>query len=721
MVKCGNCKRVGHMTRDCKAIVVATTQRAPVRNQKGNTCYEYGRQGHYRNECPKLRNQNYGNKMGDKTRNNKAKARAYAIRRGGANSNSNVITDTSYAIELADGRISKTNVILRGCALGLLGHPFDIDMKLVELGSFDFVIGMDWLAKYHAVIICDEKIVRIPYGDEMLIIQGDGCNGGSKSKLRIISYTKTHKPSSSPWGAPILFVKKKDGSFRMCIDYSELNRLTVKNQYPLLRNDDLFDQLQGSRVHSKIDLRSGYHQLKVREEDILKTAFRTRYGHYEFQVMPFVLTNALVIFMDLMNRVCKAYLDKFVIVFIDNILIYSKNKKEHEGHLKLIFTLLKEEELFIKFSKCEFRLSKVKFLSHLIDSEAIHVDPAKIETVKDWASPKTLTEIRSENFVVYCDASHQGLGVVLMLREKVIAYASRQLKVHEKNYTTPRLRAWRSSVFLEDVEAVSVWYEENITMDFVTKLPKTATGQDMIWVIVDHLTKTVHFLCMREDGSMEKLMRQYLKEVVSRHGVPVSIISDRDGRLHHLRRCMGVNVDRLSSGLRLEIVSSLAQRSSMRLMRRLFKSKAVFRPHDRQKSYADVRRKPIEFQVGDKVILKVSPWKGVIHFGKREKPNLCYIGTFKILAKVGTVAYRLELPEQLSRVHCTFYVSNMKKCLPDETLAIPLNKIQIDDKLHFIEEPVEIMDRDVKHLKQSLILIVKVRWNSRKGPEFTWE
>ncbi|GJW01244.1 putative reverse transcriptase domain-containing protein [Tanacetum coccineum] len=201
------------------------------------------------------------------------------------------------------------------------------------------------------------------------------------------------RPSSTSWGAPILFFKKKDGSFRMCIDYRELNKLTVKNRYPLPRIDDLFDQLQGSSIYSKIYLRSGYHQLRVREEDIPKTAFRTRYGHYEFQVMPFGLSNAPAVFMDLMNHVCKPYLDKFVIVFIDDILIYSRNEKEHEEHLKTILELLKKEELYAKFSKCEFWINTVTFLGHVIDSSRIHVDPAKIEAVKNWASPTTPSEI----------------------------------------------------------------------------------------------------------------------------------------------------------------------------------------------------------------------------------------------------------------------------------------------------------------------------------------
>ncbi|GJS58627.1 putative reverse transcriptase domain-containing protein [Tanacetum coccineum] len=495
-----------------------------------------------------------------------------------------ITIDTFYDIEMADGNLVSTNTVIKGCTLTLLNQPFEIDLMPIKLGSFDVVIDLDWLSKYHAKILCDEKVVHIPINDETLIIRGDR----SKTRLNLISCIKTERyisrgcqvfmiqvmekksdekkledipvvkefpdvfpedlpglppvrqvefqidlipgaapvartpyrlapsemqelsnqlqeltdrgfirPSTSPWGAPVLFVKKKDGSFRMCIDYRELNKLTIKNRYPLPRIDDLFDQLQGSSVYSKIDLRSGYHQLRVREEDIPKTAFRTRYGHYEFQVMPFGLTNAPAVFMDLMNRVCKPYLDKFVIVFIDDILIYSRNEEEHANHLRIILELLRKEKLYAKFSKCDFWIHIVQFLGHLIDSQGLHVDPAKIEAVKNWTSPTTPTEVRqflglagyyrrfiegfskiakpltrltqknksyiwgeeqesafqllkqklyeapilalpegNDNFVVYCDASLQGLGAVLMQREKVIAYASRQLKPHEENYTT---------------------------------------------------------------------------------------------------------------------------------------------------------------------------------------------------------------------------------------------------------------------------------------------
>ncbi|GKC71620.1 putative nucleotidyltransferase, ribonuclease H [Tanacetum coccineum] len=421
---------------------------------------------------------------------------------------------------MADGNLVSTNTVIQGAILTLLNQPFKIDLMPIKLGSFDVVIGMDWLSKYHARIICDEKVVHIPIDGETLIIRAQIMEKKSDEKqledipvvrvflevfpedlpglppirqelsnqLQELADRGFIRPSTSPWGAPVLFVKKKDGSFRMCIDYRELNKLTVKNRYPLPRIDDLFDQLQGSSVYSKIDLRSGYHQLRVRDEDIPKTAFRTRYGHYEFQVMPFGLTNAPAVFMDLMNRVCKPYLDKFVIVFIDDILIYSRNKEEHANHLRIILELLKKEKLYAKFSKCDFWIHIVQFLGHLIDSQGLHVDPAKIEAVKNWASPTTPIEIRqflglagyyrrfiegffedckklceapilalpegNDDFVVYCDASHQGLGAVLMQREKVIAYASQQLKPNEENYTTHdiELGAVSSNIILDRKE-----------------------------------------------------------------------------------------------------------------------------------------------------------------------------------------------------------------------------------------------------------------------------
>ncbi|GJR42077.1 putative nucleotidyltransferase, ribonuclease H [Tanacetum coccineum] len=203
------------------------------------------------------------------------------------------------------------------------------------------------------------------------------------------------RPSVSPWGAPVLFVKKKDGSMRLCIDYRELNKITIRNRYPLPRIDDLFDQLQGAKHFSKIDLRSGYHQLRVKEQDISKTAFRTRYGHYEFLVMPFGLTNAPAVFMDLMNRIFHEFLDKFVIVFIDDILVFSKSKEEHEDHLRTVLQILRQEKLYAKFSKCEFWLSRVAFLGHIVSSEGITMDPAKVEAITKWPRPTSVTEVRS--------------------------------------------------------------------------------------------------------------------------------------------------------------------------------------------------------------------------------------------------------------------------------------------------------------------------------------
>ncbi|GJS62414.1 reverse transcriptase domain-containing protein [Tanacetum coccineum] len=259
----------------------------------------------------------------------------------------------------------------------------------VDLGSFDVIIDMDWLANHHAVIVCNANGVRIPCGDKVLIVQGDRCCPNflaqiTKKETEDKSKEKRLEDVPTVQDFPEVFPEDLPGlpptrQVEFQIDL-------VPGAVPLARAPYRLapSELQGF-VYSKIDLRFGYHQLRVRDEDIPKMAFRTRYGHYEFQVMPFGLTNAPTVFMDLMNRVCKPYLDKFVIVFIDDILIYSKSKEEYAEHLKLILKLLKKEELYAKFSKCEFWLSRVQFLGHVIDSEGIHVDPAKIESIKDWA------------------------------------------------------------------------------------------------------------------------------------------------------------------------------------------------------------------------------------------------------------------------------------------------------------------------------------------------
>ncbi|GJS27533.1 putative reverse transcriptase domain-containing protein [Tanacetum coccineum] len=898
------------------------TQQQPYKRKNVARAYTAG-PGHYKKDCPKLKNNNRGNQA----RNGGATTRAYAVGNAGKNPDSNVVTGTflqnnryasvlfdtgadrsfmstafsslidivltaldhDYDVELADRKIIKVNTIIRGCTLNFLNHPFNIDLMPVELGNFDVIIGMDWLVKYHVVIVYDEKIVRIPFRNEILIVRGDESNNGHESRLNIISCTKTQKnllkgcqvflahittkkaedkseekrledipivqdfpkdlpgisptrqvkfqidlvpgaapvarapyrlapsemkelsdqlhelsdkgfirPSSSPWGALVLFVKKKDGSFRMCIDYRELNKLTVKNHYLLLRINDLFDQLQRPSVYSKIDLRSGYHQLRVHEEDIPKTAFRTRYGHYEFQAMLIGLTNAPTVFMDLMNRVCKPYLDKFVIVFIDDILIYSKNKQEHEENLKLILELLKKEELYAKFSMCEFWIPKVQFLGHVIDSlvgyyqrfikgfSKIAKSITKLTQKKvkfDWgdkqeaafqllkqklcSAPILALPEGAENFIVYCDASHKGLGVVLMQNEKVIAYASRQLKNYEKNYTTYDLELgavvfalkkelnmrqchWLKLLSDYDCEIIYHPGKANVVANTLSRIEriKPLRVRDLVMTIGLDLPKQIlnaqtevrkpddledkdvggmirkEKLEPRSDGTPCLKNRSWLsffgdKDLGTRLDMSTAYHPQTDGQSERIIQTLEDIYHTSIKAAPFELTGpEIIHETTKKIIQIKSRIQAA---RDRQKSYADVRRKPLEFQVGDKVMLKVSPWKGVIRFGKRGKLNPRYIGPFKVLAKVGTIAYRLELPHQLSKVHSTFHVSNLKKCLSDEPLEIPLDEIHIDDKLQFVEEPVEIMDREVKQLKQSRIPIIKVRWNSRRGPEFTWD
>ncbi|KAL0559002.1 hypothetical protein IC582_003591 [Cucumis melo] len=860
------------------------------------------------------------------------------------------------------------------------------------------------------------------------------------------------RPSVSTWGAPVLFVKKKDGSMRLCIDYRELNKVTVKNRYPLPRIDDLFDQLQGATVFSKIDLRSGYHQLRIKDEDVPKTAFRSRYGHYEFIVMSFGLTNAPAVFMDLMNRVFREFLDTFVIVFIDDILIYSKTEAEHEKHLCMVLQTLRDNKLYAKFSKCEFWLKQVSFLGHVVSKAGVSVDPAKIEAVTGWTRPSTVSEVRSflglagyyrrfvenfsriatpltqltrkgapfvwskacedsfqtlkqklvtapvltvpdgsGNFVIYSDASKKGLGCVLMQQGKVVAYASRQLKSHEQNYPTHdlelaavvfALKIWRHYLYDEKIQiftdhkslkyfftqkelnmrqrrwlelvkdydceilyhpgkanvvadalsrkvshsaalitrqaplhrdleraeiAVSVgavttqlaqltvqptlrqriidaqsndpylvekrglaeagqtvefslssdggllferrlcvpsdsavktellseahsspfsmhpgstkmyqdlkrvywwrnmkrevaefvsrclvcqqvkaqrqkpagllqplsipeWKWENVSMDFITGLPRTLRGFTVIWVVVDRLTKSAHF-------------------------VPVSIVSDRDARFTSkfwkgLQTAMGTRLDfstafhpqtdgqteRLNQVLEdmlracaLEFPGSwdshlhlmeFAYNNSYQATIGMTPFEALYgrccrspvcwgevgeqrlmgpelvqstneaiqkirsRMHtaqSRQKSYADVRRKDLEFEIGDRVFLKVAPMKGVLRFERRGKLSPRFVGPFEILERIGPVAYRLALPPSLSTVHDVFHVSMLRKYVPDPSHVVDYEPLEIDENLSYVEQPVEVLAREVKTLRNKQIPLVKVLWRNHRVEEATWE
>nr|GEW84022.1 reverse transcriptase domain-containing protein [Tanacetum cinerariifolium] len=511
----------------------------------------------------------------------------------------------SYEVKLADGKVVSTNTILRGCALNLVNHLFEIDLMPIELGTFDVIIRMDWLILYDAVIVCGKKEVHVPFKKRTLVVKVEfkielvpGAAPVPRAPYRLASSEMKElakqlqelsdkgfiRPSSSPWGAPVLFVKKKDGSFHMCIDYRELNKLRIKNRYPLPRIDHLFDQLQG-----------------------------TRYGHYEFQVMSFGLTNAPAIFMDLMNW-------------------------------------------------------------------GVHVDPAKVEAIKSWTAPKSPTEVRqflglagyyrtfiegfsliaksltkltqknktyewegSEDFVVYCDALLKVYGAVLMKQEK---------------------RRW--IMLLSDYDCEIRYHpgKANVIADALSRKERDKPLRVRSLVLTDH----------------KDLMQQILKAQVE---------SLKEG---NVQKALETQLD-LSTAYHPE-TDRQSERTIQTLedMLRAAPFEALYgrKCRSRQKSYADLKRRLTEFEVGDKVMLKVSSWRGVIRFGKCGKLSPRFIGPFK-------------------------------RCFVNEDVVISLDEVQLNDKLHFVKEPIEIMDREVKWLIQSRIPFVKVCWNSRQGPKFTWE
>ncbi|GJU65478.1 reverse transcriptase domain-containing protein [Tanacetum coccineum] len=748
------------------------------------TCFRCGEKGHFKDKCPKAGNQ----------QNDGARGRAYVVVEN-PQRNPNVVTD--------------------------IPEDFQMNLLVLPLSCSESRIRID-------LIPGTSPVVRSPYRlapSEMLELSNELKELQEKGFIR---------PSHSPWGAPVIFVKKKDGSMRMCIDNRELNKLTIKNRYPLPRINDWFDQLQGACCFSKIDLRSGYHQLRVREEDIPKTAFRTRYGHFEFTVMPFGPTNAPTIFMDLLNRVYKPHLDKFVIVFIDDILIYSKSEEDHKVHLKTILDLLENEKLYAKFSKYEFWLKEVQFLGHVVNRDGIHVDPSKVEYVMNWKTPESSTKIRlflglagyyrrfienfskiaksltlliqknkayvwgdkqdeafqilkeklcnapvlalpdgPDDFVVYCDASKQGFGYVLMQRGKVIAHYLYGTKsviytdhkslqyIFDQKDLNMRQRQWIE--LLSDYECEIKYHlgKANVVADALSRkerlkprrIPSVGGVRKLIMDeahtqifsqsvvrIRNVLTclleikakhyKPTDFFSNQEipDGNgkeismdfchkvlkvsnykMEKLAKIYTNEIVARHG-SVGYETRHEYGLPPSDRCWDTHLPLIEFSYNNSYYTSIkcapfealygqkcrspviwtevgeSQLIGPEIMQETTEKIVQIRERlktarSRQKSYADKRRKPLEFQVGDRVLLKVSPWKGVVRFGKKGKLAPRYVGPFEIVECVGPVAYRLKLPQELSCVHDTFHVSNLKKCLAEPDVQVPLDEIEIDENL----------------------------------------
>nr|GEX01411.1 hypothetical protein [Tanacetum cinerariifolium] len=609
--------------------------------------------------------------------------------------------------------VSTTFIPLLGIEPSELGFGYEIEIASRQLVDID-----------KAEIICHEQVARIPLLDgKVLRVLGER----PEEKARLLVNVKTRDKKQREIVMVRDFLKKKDGSFRMCINYKELNKLTVKNRYPLPRIDDLFDQLQRLQFCSKIDLRSGYHQLRVHEDGISKTTFRTRYGHFEFTVMPFGLTNPSAVFTDLMNIVCRPYLDKFVIVFIDDILISYKTQEEHVEHLRLVLELLKKERQYAKFSMCEFWLREVQFLRHVINGNGIHVDPSKIEAVNvvaDALSRKEMNEAVDESAGL-----QKGLDEMIELRsDGTLYYMDRIWVPLNGDVRTPIMDEAHKSRYSVHLGADKTYYDlidrywwpgmkkdvavyERIAMDFVTKLPRTSSGHDTIWVIVDLLTKSAHCLPMREIYKMDRLARLYLNEIIARHGVLISIISDRDSRFtsrfwQSMQEALGTRLD-MSTAYHPR-ADGLSEHTIQTL----------------EDMLRAVRCAPLEAFYGRKCrspIMWVEVGEGMVRFGKKEKLVPRFVGPFEITERIGPVAYRLRLPEELNDVHDMFYVSNLKKCLANPTLQVPLDEIQVDVELNFVEEPVEILKREFKKLKRSRIATVKVRWNSKRDPEFTWE
>ncbi|KAL8127153.1 hypothetical protein AgCh_014175 [Apium graveolens] len=607
-VQCFKCDKKSHYVLECNS------------GNPGVTCFKCGQVGHIARNCKVATQGSAGDSASQGPATSTARARTFKMTKRSNAQDSDVVADLAepLTIEVANQDKVSVSQFCAKCQIEINGHSFSVDLIPFKLGEFDVILGMDWLSQKKAnidshVVDTEKKapsLDEIPvvsefsdvFPDEFPVIPPDceikfsidlipGAEPVSKVPYRMAPVEMKElakqlqelldkgviRPSISPWGAPVLFVKKKYGSMRLCIDYRELNKLTIKNKYPLPRIDDLFDQLKEACYFLKIDLRSGYHQLKIKPEDIPKTAFRTRYGHYEFLVMSFGLTNAPTAFMDLMNRVYKGYLDKFIIVLIDDILIYSKSKDDHAEHIRTALQRLREKQLYAKFLKYEFWLDEVQFLGHIVGKDGIKIEPINIEAVSRWEQPKTPIEVRSflgltgyyrrfvkdfakivtpltkltrknerfvwtekyeesfqelkkrlvtspilalpdemGNFVIYSDASIKGLGCVLMQHDKVIAYTSRQLKLHEQKYP------------VHDLELAAIV--------FTLKLWRHYLYGEKCDIYMDH--KSLKYIFTQEDLNMRQ--RRWLE-----------LIKDYDCSINYHPGKANVVVDALSSKERL--------------------------------------------------------------------------------------------------------------------------------------------------------------------------
>ncbi|XP_052735522.1 uncharacterized protein LOC128197509 [Vigna angularis] len=586
----------------------------------------------------------------------------------------------------------------------------------------------------------------------------------------------------------------------LCIDYRQLNKLTIKNKYPLPRIDDLLDQLHGAVVFSKIDLRSGYHQIRVKEDDIQKTAFRSRYGHYEYVVMPFGVTNAPAVFMEYKNRIFRPYLDKFVVVFIDDILIYSKTEDEHEEHLRLVLGVLREKELYAKLSKCEFWMKEIQFLGHVVSAGGISVDPAKVRAVLDWESSRSVTEVRSfvglagyyrrfiegfakivapltqltrkdqpfawtdrceasfqelkvkltsapvlvipdtsKPFEVYCDASHQGLGCVLMQEKRarrwleflkdydfellyhpgkanVVADALSRKVVHVSSMMVRELslvESFRDLRLQFELELSSIkCCNLRIASEVFDRIRmKQREDEDLVYILNALGTDKAKHFNTGTDGLLRYMdrMRSFAYMEYLRASFPI----ETQGSLHGF----GSHFKASSEGENVLTGPELIQQTTEKVKQIQERLKTSL---SRQKSYADKRRRPLEFAAGDHVFLRLNPITGVGRAVRPKKLSPKFIGPYQILRKIGPVAYELALPPQLSNLHPVFHVSQLRKYIANPSHVLELEDIQLRPDRTMELHPVRIEDSRTKYYKGKDVRLVKMVWDAKTG-DSTWE